>query len=560
MVREAWKVSFTLLITLLALLPQVKCGGTVVEVDSRSLPKIIEKHKRLLLVEFYAPSCGHCVRLDPELDRLAKDLEGKVTIVKIDSRGGGSLGQKYGVKGTPTMLLFYKGQEITAGRKELQGYRTYDALHPFLLNHIGDTPSSITSVNDLDAAVAENGLVFVGLFESEDLDAANTFKAAAVSKRAHALFAMTTDSATAQIVAESYEIDELPVVFALKAHNHTVVYEGAMKESKLEKFINHNAFPLVGNFSVVNFYRYKNRKATEVLLFQDPMSHDKSEVARVKVAKDGMELSAVDLDDWSFMTVGHKASEEDGKKLLPKMGFTPMQFPVIGIRAQDFNGSLAFNALAPPTLETIKRGIDYWHRTKTAATEYKCMVSRNRERSKDYTPEVIEKYDNLAQREKSRLGLSDELIREVDMTTFHKQLKKSWKDVLIIYTARWCTYSTRMEEILHRMIRAGEFDDFEDEIQFVKIDVVLTQAEDFKALQTVPAIKYVSARYKDFPNWYGGRHDSADELVQFVHSYHSMRHVEIPGEGPSPYSGNARPKHTDDEGGLLEREADNVVF
>jgi glutaredoxin len=146
------------------------------------------------------------------------------------------------------------------------------------------------------------------------------------------------------------------------------------------------------------------------------------------------------------------------------------------------------------------------------------------------------------------------------MTTFHKQLKKSWKDVLIIYTARWCTYSTRLEEILHRMIRAGEFDDFEDEIQFVKIDVVLTQAEDYKALQTVPAIKYVSARYKDFPNWYGGRHDSADEIVQFVHSYHSMRHVEIPGEGPSPYSVNARPKHTDDEGGLLEREADNVVF
>jgi hypothetical protein len=261
--------------------------------------------------------------------------------------------------------------------------------------------------------VAENGLVFVGLFESEHLDAANTFKDAAVSKRAHARFAMTTDSATAQIVAESYEIDELPAVFALKAHNHTVVYEGAMKESKLEKFINHNAFPLVGNFSVVNFYRYKNRKATEVLLFQDPMSHDRSEVARVKVAKDGMELSAVDLDDWSFMTVGHKASEEDGKKLLPKMGFTPLQFPVVGIRAQDFNGSLAFNALVPPTPESIKRGIDLWHRTKTAATEYKCMVSRNRERAKDYNPEVIEKYDNLAQREKSRLGLSDELIREV---------------------------------------------------------------------------------------------------------------------------------------------------
>jgi len=150
-------------------------------------------------------------------------------------------------------------------------------------------------------------------------------------------------------------------------------------------------------------------------------------------------------------------------------------------------------------------------------------------------------------------------IREVDMTTFNKQLKKSWKDVLIIYTARWCKFSTRLEEIFHRMVRAGEFEDFEDEIQFVKIDVVLTQSEDYKFMQTVPAIKYVSARYKDFPNWYGGKHDSPDELVQFVHSYHSMRHVEIPGEGPSPFS-RPPPSNLDEEGALLEREADNVVF
>ena len=35
---------------------------------------------------------------------------------------------------------------------------------------------------------------------------------------------------------------------------------------------------------------------------------------------------------------------------------------------------------------------------------------------------------------------------------------------------------------------------------------------------------------------YNGPHDDPDQLVQFVHSYHSMRHVEIPGEGPSPFS------------------------
>ena len=99
-------------------------------------------------------------------------------------------------------------------------------------------------------------------------------------------------------------------------------------------------------------------------------------------------------------------------------------------------------------------------------------------------------------RVQARLVLSDDVIREVDMTTFNRQLKKSWKDVLIIYTARWCAHSTRLEEIFHRMVKAGEFEELNDELLFVKIDVVLTQPEDYKHLQTVPAVKYISARYK----------------------------------------------------------------
>lgn len=558
MLRDARKLLLALLVSLLSLVPQAECGGTVVEVDSRSLAKIIEKHKRLLLVEFYSPSCGHCVRMDPELDRLAKELEGKVTIVKIDSRSGGALSHKYGVKGTPTMVLFYKGQEITTARKDLQGYRTYDSLYPFLLNHVGECPSAITSVNDLDATVNEVGVVIVGLFDGKS-EASETFKTVALNKRAHIRFAMSTEPATSTIVAESYEIDDLPVVFALKGRNHTIIYEGAFKDTKLTKFVDFNGFPLVGNYSVVNYYRYKNRTGNQVLLLHDPLSTDAEEWERVNEAKEGMEIVAAEHDNWSFMTVGHKAAEADGKKLLAKMGFEPYKFPVMGIRTEGSTGTLAFNTLAPLNQETIRRSFEYWHRQKSYETEFKCMVSRNRERSEHYTPEVIEKYDRMAQREKARLGLSDDLIREVDMTTFNKQLKKSWKDVLIIYTARWCKFSTRLEEIFHRMVRAGEFEDFEDEIQFVKIDVVLTQSEDYKFMQTVPAIKYVSARYKDFPNWYGGKHDSPDELVQFVHSYHSMRHVEIPGEGPSPFS-RPPPSNLDEEGALLEREADNVVF
>jgi thiol-disulfide isomerase/thioredoxin len=70
-------------------------AGTVIDVDAVSLAKIIAKHKRPLLVEWYSPTCGHCVKLDPVLDELAAHYEEQLTVVKIDSRSAGSLSQRY---------------------------------------------------------------------------------------------------------------------------------------------------------------------------------------------------------------------------------------------------------------------------------------------------------------------------------------------------------------------------------------------------------------------------------------------------------------------------------
>ena len=78
--------------------------------------------------------------------------------------------------------------------------------------------------------------------------------------------------------------------------------------------------------------------------------------------------------------------------------------------------------------------------------------------------------------------------------------------------------------------------ELEDELTIVKVDVVLTSGSELKHVDSVPAMKYISARYKDFPNWYGGSPYDPEAIVQFVRAYHSMRHVEIPGEGPSPFA------------------------
>ena len=36
-------------------------------------------------IEFYAPWCGHCKRFAPQYEELAKNLEGKIYVAKIDA-------------------------------------------------------------------------------------------------------------------------------------------------------------------------------------------------------------------------------------------------------------------------------------------------------------------------------------------------------------------------------------------------------------------------------------------------------------------------------------------
>eukprot|EP00854_Cymbomonas_tetramitiformis_P011438 gene11438-13518_t len=462
------------------------------------------------------------------------------------------------------MMLFKNGKEIESARKHISGYRTAAVLKPFVENYIGPSAANVTSADELEETVNEVGVVVVGLFESPDAEGVSAFKDNARQLRSHARFALVTAPAAAHVIAENFEVAEVPSVFALKSNSYIVPYEGKMSDKKaLHAFMDFNSFPNVGNFSMLTFYRYKYRDSPQILLLHDQNGPDDDE--RFEEAKTALETVVTSgehkYDGYSVMAVGSKASEEDGKQIIKKTGAATLEawLPAIAIRKLNETGVYVMNQLVRPiTPDFIEKSLMTFTRNKDRWTEKRCQVSKNSDRELHYTQEVLEEYDNYAQEQKRRFGLSDDLIREVDEASFKRQLKKSWKDVMVIYTARWCHHCIRVEEILHRMVRAGEFEDLDEELQIVKIDVVLTEAKDYNTLQMVPALKYISARYKDFPNWFGGEYDNADSLVNFVRSYHSMRHVEIPGEGTSPYSKKSESRSNLEE--ALSFASEEIVF
>lgn len=66
-----------------------------------------------VLVDFFADWCGPCKAMAPALDLYAKEMEGKVKVVKVDVDASPGVTQRYGISAMPTLIIF-KGGEIAA--------------------------------------------------------------------------------------------------------------------------------------------------------------------------------------------------------------------------------------------------------------------------------------------------------------------------------------------------------------------------------------------------------------------------------------------------------------
>jgi protein disulfide-isomerase A1 len=76
----------------------------VLVLTTANFPQALEKFPHLL-VEFYAPWCGHCKKLTPEYSKAAKELKDKgVTLAKVDATVEEELGNLYEVKGTKHVI------------------------------------------------------------------------------------------------------------------------------------------------------------------------------------------------------------------------------------------------------------------------------------------------------------------------------------------------------------------------------------------------------------------------------------------------------------------------
>ncbi|KAK9663914.1 hypothetical protein RND81_14G006000 [Saponaria officinalis] len=86
----------------------------------------------VVLVEFFAPWCGHCQALTPIWEKAATVLKGVATVAALDADAHKSLAQEYGIRGFPTIKVFVPGK----GPVDYMGAREVKPIAEFALQQV----------------------------------------------------------------------------------------------------------------------------------------------------------------------------------------------------------------------------------------------------------------------------------------------------------------------------------------------------------------------------------------------------------------------------------------
>ena len=68
------------------------------------------KSKEPVVVDFFAEWCGPCKAMAPALDLVAKEMAGKVKVVKLDVDQNPEVTQKFRIQAMPTLMVFKDGK------------------------------------------------------------------------------------------------------------------------------------------------------------------------------------------------------------------------------------------------------------------------------------------------------------------------------------------------------------------------------------------------------------------------------------------------------------------
>ncbi len=87
-------------------------GAATKAVNDSSFEADVLQSTLPVVVDFWAEWCGPCKMIGPVLEEIAEELQGQLTVAKINVDENPLVPSKYGIRSIPTLMLFKGGQMV----------------------------------------------------------------------------------------------------------------------------------------------------------------------------------------------------------------------------------------------------------------------------------------------------------------------------------------------------------------------------------------------------------------------------------------------------------------
>ncbi|KAI0375634.1 protein disulfide isomerase [Pilatotrama ljubarskyi] len=224
----------------------------------------VVKPEPLMLVEFFAPWCGHCKALAPHYEEAATALKEKnIKLAKVNCVDEADFCQSNGVQGYPTLRVYRNGEYT-----DYTGPRKADGIISYMHKQSLPAVSEVTKDTFEDFIKADKIVALAVLSSPTDAPAAE-FSATANKHRDDYLFGLTTDKA----VAEAAGVTP-PAIVVFRSFDEPKTefpYPLASATAKeIEEWIQDLAIPIIDEVGAENYQVYASSGKPLAYLFVDP--------------------------------------------------------------------------------------------------------------------------------------------------------------------------------------------------------------------------------------------------------------------------------------------------
>jgi len=465
------------------------------------------KENEFVMVEFYAPWCGHCKALKPDYAAAAdeiKDFNPNVILAKLDATKYQEVATKNNVEGFPTLKFFKNGTASV-----FNGGRDVRSIVSFVKSNLRPTLTIIDNMGAMDEFLssAEGTNILFSSFGNDPQSemVASYFKKSAPQDQfvAYAIIPRENNQEVIDYVANSYNIkmqsSQVSHVFFVKVNketNENEVFEMDLSECKNE--VSFASFTSIVRLPTVTIWNENQAEALFSGLQEDFL------FGFVK-SLDGSQL------------------HDEMKDICPKLRSFGMKkkFACVIVETNDQNRDMMeFFQITDDTVLPTYRGVHLGTSDTEEVNVYQADEGNDIiQYVKDITDGKIEKMEH-PERQGSEASNEEEEedpnTNVVTLTTenWEAEVMKSENDVLVEFYAPWCGHCQALKPIYEQV--ANEYAS-DEQITVAKINADKHEIPGID-IEGFPTIKFFKHGKKDTPIEYEGMGRSANDFINFVNA------------------------------------------